>query len=230
MTQSSAEGPAAATVRRAKVLVVDDHPLLREGVVQLINRQPDLICCGEADTLLATTSAIEIHGAEVVLLDLRLGSGDTLEWIKTARTGFPQVSILVLSQHDEALYAERALRAGASGYVMKQEASQDVVHAIRTVLAGELYVSRKMTPLILRKLLKTDAAKDGTLAELSNREMQVFQLLGSGLGSRQIAEQLDLSIKTIETHRENIKRKIGLKNAPQLIQHATHWVQHSSRP
>lgn len=230
MTESSSNRPAPSPVRRAKVLVVDDHPLLREGVAQLINRQRDLSCCGAADSVVSATVAIEHHHPEVVLLDLRLGSGDTLEWLKSARIRFPHVSIIVLSQHDEALYAERALRAGASGYVMKQEASEEVLHAIRTVLAGELYVSRKMTPLILRKLLATDPAKDGNLAELSDRELQVFQLLGSGLGSRQIAGQLKLSIKTIETYRENIKHKLGLDNAPQLIQHATHWVQNRLQP
>ena len=224
MTKSTTNSSAAAPVRRAKVLVVDDHPVLRQGVAQLINRQPDLICCGEADSVLAASAAVEIHAPEVVLLDLQMGSGDTFDWIKSARIRLPQVLIIVLSQHAEAIYAERALRAGARGYVMKQEASVEVLRAIRTVLAGELYVSRKMTPLILRKLLKTDSAQDANLTKLSEREMEVFQLLGSGLGSRQIAEQLNLSIKTIETYRENIKRKIGLQDAPQLIQHATNWV------
>jgi DNA-binding NarL/FixJ family response regulator len=229
MIDAIATNVAATAAQKARVLIVDDHPLLREGVAQLINRQSDMLCCGEAADVSSASTAIELHQPNVVLLDLRLGTGDTLELIKSAKARFPTVAIIVLSQHDEALYAERALRAGAVGYVMKQEASEEVLHAIRIVLIGELYVSRKMTPLILRKLLKADPAKDGTLADLSKRELQVFQLLGAGLGSRQIAEQLGLSIKTIETYREKIKDKIGVHTAPQLIQQAINWVQNRPR-
>ena len=229
MSEAIATDVPATAAQKTRVLIVDDHPLLREGVAQLINRQSDMLCCGEAADVSDASTAIELHQPNVVLLDLRLGTGDTLDFIKSAKARFPSVSIIILSQHDEALYAERALRAGASGYVMKQEASEEVLHAIRIVLAGELYVSRKMTPLILRKLLKADPAKDGSLADLSKRELQVFQLLGAGLSSRQIAEQLGLSIKTIETYREKIKHKMGIHTAPQLIQHAIMWVQNRPR-
>jgi len=212
--------------RKARILVVDDHPLLREGVTQLINRQSDLVVCGEADAVSSASTAVETLQPDLVLLDLRLGCGDALELIKSLKARFPRLWILVLSQHDEALYAERALRAGASGYVMKQEAAEEVLTAIRMVLAGELYVSRKTAVLVLRKLLKRESSErhDG-LESLTDRELQVFQLLGAGLKSRQIADELRLSIKTVETYRENIKHKLGLQNAAELIRNAVSWVQ-----
>jgi DNA-binding NarL/FixJ family response regulator len=159
-----------------------------------------------------------------LLLDLWLGAGDTLEFIKLTRARWPQVAIVVLSQHDETLYAERALRAGARGYVMKQESSEDILNAIRTVMGGDLYLSRRMTPLLLRRLLTADTDASGTLACLSDRELHVFQLLGAGLSSRQIAEELKLSIKTVETHRENIKHKLRIPNAAELVKQASAWV------
>lgn len=213
---------------KARILVVDDHPLLREGVRQLINRQSDLVACGEAADLPGATTAVETCQPDLVLLDLRLGSGDTLEFVKSVKARFPHVSILILSQHDEALYAERVLRAGASGYVMKEEAAQEVLSAIRAVLAGELYVSRKMAILLLHKLLRgRPTAPDNRLAGLSDRELQVFQMLGAGLGSRRIAAELHLSIKTVETHRESLKHKLGLPTGAELVRHATRWVESS---
>jgi len=163
-----------------------------------------------------------------VLLDLRLGSGDTLEFIKSVKARFPHVAILVLSQHDEAIYAERVLRAGASGYIMKEEAAQEVLSAIRAVLAGELYVSRKIAGVLLHKLLRgKPRATDDRLAGLSDRELQVLQMLGAGLGNRQIAADLHLSVKTVETYRENLKHKLGFSTGAELVRYAMRWLDDS---
>ncbi|HEY9174487.1 MAG TPA: response regulator transcription factor [Verrucomicrobiae bacterium] len=221
---------SASHEKKAKILVVDDHPLLREGVMQLINRQRDLCACGDASSLAEAQAALETLQPDLILLDLRLGGGDALEFIKASRARFPRVRILILSQHDEPLYAERTMRVGASGYVIKEEAPEEVLTAIRTVLSGDTYVSRRIAALVLQRMIP--AAKPANaprLEDLTDREFTVFQLIGSGLGSREIAEQLGLSVKTIETHRENIKQKRGLKNAADLVREATDWVrQHGS--
>lgn len=215
---------------KTRVLIVDDHPLLREGVSQLIGQQQDMEVCGQADSVETGLAAVERWKPDLILLDLRLGCGDALDMIKTIKSSHPDIHIVVLSQHDESLYAERSLRAGASGYVMKQEAANHVLEAIRTVLTGELYVSRKMTPLILRKLLQPAATPDEDLSKLSDREFHVFQMLGAGLASRQIAAELKLSVKTIETYRENIKHKFGLQSAAELVHYATTWVENGRLP
>ena len=221
---------SASHEKKARILVVDDHPLLREGVMQLINRQRDLCACGDASSLTEAQAALETHQPDLILLDLRLGGGDALEFIKASRARFPKVRILILSQHDEPLYAERTMRVGASGYVIKEEAPEEVLTAIRTVLAGDTYVSRRIAALVLQRMIPTaKPANAPRLEDLTDREFTVFQLIGSGLGSREIAEQLGLSVKTIETHRENIKQKRGLKNAADLVREATDWVrQHGS--
>ncbi len=228
---SANPAPAIKAARKARIVVVDDHPLFCEGVVQLINRQTDLACCAVAANVAATRAAVLKHKPDLVLLDLRLGNEDGLELIKDLKNQFPTIPILVVSQYDEALYAERALRAGALGYVMKEEAAAEVLSAIRAVLAGELYVSRKMGALVLHKLLqgKPDFQRPG-IECLTDRELQVFQMLGTGLSSRQVSAQLHLSIKTIETYRENIKHKLGLHNAPELLRHATEWAQGHPSP
>jgi len=211
--------------KKARILVVDDHPLLREGVMQLINRQRDLSACADAASLIEAQAALEKHTPDLILLDLRLGGGDVLEFIKSSRARFPKVQILILSQHDEPLYAERTMRVGASGYVIKEEAPEEVLTAIRAVLAGETYVSRKIATLVLQRMIPTAHAGNAPrLEDLTDREFTIYQLIGSGLSSREIADQLSLSVKTIETHRENIKHKRGLRNAAELVQDATDWV------
>lgn len=210
---------------KARILVADDHPLFREGLVQLINRQRDLTCCGETESVAATQSAVAAMKPELLVLDLRLKDGDGLELIKTLKSRFRSLPMLVISQNDETLYAERALRAGAKGYVMKEEAANEVLNAIRTILRGDLYVSRKMSVLVLHKLLAQSGDAQGSYVErLTDRELQVFQMLGAGKGTADIATELHLSFKTIETHRENIKHKLGLRNAVDLLCHAVHWV------
>lgn len=216
---------------KARILVVDDHPLFREGVRQLIDRQNDLVCCGEAGTVAATTEAVAQLKPDLLLLDLRLGSGDGLDLIKSLRAQAPTLAILVISQFDELHYAERALRAGARGYLMKEEATEEVLSAMRVILAGDRYVSRRMTPRLLDRLLEGPSARTESRVDcLSDRELQVFQLLGSGMSTRAIAESLNLSFKTIETYRENVKHKLGLSGATDLIRTATEWVGRQGLP
>jgi len=209
---------------KQRVLVVDDHPLVRDGLVQLLRRQSGLTCCGEADTVLNAQEIALKENPDLVILDLRLDKGDGLELIKTLKSQLPKLRILVLSQLDEVLYAERVLKAGAHGYLMKEEAAKEVVTAIRTVLSGELYVSQKMSGLILRKMIDSPPIRPVSGVEsLTDRELQVFQMLGAGKSTRRIAAELFLSFKTIETHRENIKAKMGLADATALIHQATIW-------
>ena len=216
--------PAQPAIKR-RILVADDHPLFREGLVQLINRERDLSCCGETGTVAATQTAVARLKPDLLVLDLRLKDGDGLELIKSLNARFPDLLVLVLSEHDETLYAERALRAGAKGYLMKEEATDEVLNAIRRILQGELYLSRKMSVLALHKLLGNAAdARGGYVGRLTDRELQVFQMLGAGKGTADIAAELHVSPKTIESHRENIKHKLGLRNAVDLLCHAVHWV------
>ena len=213
-------------MQKKRVLVVDDHPLLRAGLIQFIDRQEDLICCGEADSAASTQSAVPSCKPDLVLLDLRLRSEDGLELIKSLKSQFPELLILVLSQRDETLYAERALRAGARGYIMKEEAAGEVLSAVRAVLSGEFYLSRKLAIRLVQKSIESRPAVSGPgIGSLTDRELQVFELLGSGLSTRQIATKLNLSFKTIETYRENIKHKLGLSGSTDLVRCATNWVE-----
>ena len=213
---------------KAPILVVDDHPIFRQGLIQLINSEPDMRVCGEAGDVATAKQILEAHSADLALLELRLGTSDVFELIKGWKGRYPKLRVLILSAYDEALYAERALRAGAAGYVMKEEPPQETINAIRAVLAGEMYLSRKMASCLLHKLIQAKpAVRDGQVEGLSDRELQVFRMLGTGLGSRRIGDDLHLSIKTIETYRENIKHKLGLRNAAELIRLATQWVQTS---
>jgi DNA-binding NarL/FixJ family response regulator len=219
---------------KSRILVADEQPLLREGVVHFINRQDDLIVCGEADSIAsARTEAVRLV-PDLMLLDLRLGSGDTIDLIKDLKIQHPSMAILVFSQFDETLFAEKVLRAGAMGYVLKQEATEEVLTAVRTVLNGAMYVSRQIAVLILQKSLdnplQSATAGGVTVQKLSDRELHVFQRLGARVATRQIAVELKLSIKTIETHRENIKHKLGLGNGSELVECATDWVKSNFLP
>lgn len=212
---------------KTRVLVVDDHPLFREGIVQFITRQPDIEVSGEADSVAGTYAELKKNQPDLILLDLRLGQSDGIELIKSLKAQYPELLILVISQHDEGLFAERSIRAGASGYVMKQEATEEVLSAIRTVLAGDLYISRRIAALVFRKTLDEKlAAPRAGVEKLSDRELQVFQMLGAGMTTRKISMELKLSLKTIESHRENIKHKLGYESGGELVRGATEWVQH----
>jgi DNA-binding NarL/FixJ family response regulator len=212
---------------RKRILIADDHPLVREGLAQLINRQPDLLCCGESDSVASTQEKTTTFAPDLLVLDLRLGTGDGLELVKSLRKRFSFLPILVISQHDETLFAERALHAGAQGYVMKEEATDQIINAIRTVLSGGIHLSRKMSVLLLNKQLEPCANNPGgpDVRSLSDRELHIFQLIGAGLSTHRIAEDLRLSVKTVETHRENIKHKLNLTNAQELVRSASTFVQ-----
>lgn len=206
---------------KSRILVVDDHPIVCEGLAELINRQEDICCCGQAGTMAGAFEAIARAEPSMVLLDLRLGNADGLESIKALKARFPQLPILIISQFDETVYAERALRAGASGYVMKERATNEVLQAVRTVLRNEIYVSPKVGLMAIQRLLKTkpDARGEG-LHVLSDRETHVFRAVGAGKSSKEIAAELSLSVKTIETYREHIKYKLGLSSGAELVQQA----------
>lgn len=223
--------PAPPKPRKARILVVDDHPLLREGMRNLIGEQDDLECCGEADSVADAKRVIEAKKPDLMLLDLRLKSGDSLDFIKCMKVEVPELRILVISQHDEMVFAERALRAGASGYVMKENATDDILAAIRCVLSGELYFSRRVGAEVVRRSLLTKSESTRTGVErLSDRELQVFQLIGTNYSTREIAQQFNLSIKTIETYRENIKQKLGLRDAGELVRYAQNWTAENLLP
>lgn len=213
----------------AKVLIIEDHPLLRQGVTALINGEKDLQVCGEVNDPRQAIDAAQKHQPDVVLLDLSLQGTSGIEVLKNLKVHFPKLPVLILSMHDEVMYAPRALRAGASGYVMKQEAPETVVSALRKVLAGQVSISPKMGARMLNRF---SGRNDGTLTSpidlLSDRELEVFTLLGQGNGTREIAEKLHLSVKTIESHRAHIKEKLDLENAAQLIRHAIQWVSSES--
>ncbi len=214
--------------RKARLLVVEDHAVVREGFVALINRTDDLEVCAEAETAAGALKQMEATHPDLVVLDLLLKEGDGLELIKAARAQYPDLPMLVISMQDEELYAERALRAGASGYIMKHAATDEFMDAIRAVLAGNVYLSRKMNVRLLNKIARGVPPAlpiHEALSRLSDRELQVFQQIGAGLQTREIAAKLGISSKTVEAHRENIKHKLDLKDGLALVQAATRWVQ-----
>lgn len=224
-----AEAPAANSPR--KLLLVDDHPILRQGLAQVINRQPGLQVCGEAETGPEAMALIERTSPDLVLIDLSLRSGDGIELVKDVKARFGAVPMLILSMHDEFVYAERALRAGARGYVMKQERVDQLLEAIGRVLGGGIYVSAKLAEKMVDQFVGGPREAIGLAVDrLTDRELQVFRLIGQGLGTRLIAENLGLSRKTIESHREHIKEKLRLRNGDELIQRAIQWMKDAGLP
>lgn len=216
---------ATALLPKARILVVDDHPLLRGGVIRLINQQSDLTCCGEAGTVAEAQVAAAQLKPDLVILDLRLKGGDGLDLIKSLKAEFPSLRMIVLSQYEAPLYVERALRAGALGYVVKEQAAEELLSAVRTVLAGEVYLTRGMSARLLHTFVgATPGTPRSGIDQLTDRELQVLQLLGAGMSTRRVAEELKISFKTIETHRENIKRKLGVRDASALILYANEWA------
>jgi DNA-binding NarL/FixJ family response regulator len=216
---------------QARVLVVDDHPIVRQGLTQLIDREGDLRVCGEADCTAGALQAIETLRPDVVVADLSLQGPDGLELLKSLRGRDMAVPVVILSMHDESLYAERALRAGARAYLMKQEATETVLVAIRRVLAGEIYLSDRMASRLLRQFVRsTPSGSASPIDVLSDRELEVFVLIGRGHGTRQIAEELHLSIKTVESYRAHIKDKLDIPTASELVRHAVQWVESERSP
>ncbi|MFA6562004.1 MAG: response regulator transcription factor [Verrucomicrobiia bacterium] len=215
------------TKAKRRILVVDDHPLLREGIARLINDQPDLVVSGEAEDRAGALAVMDAAKPDLAVVDISLKDQNGLELIKDFRVQFPSLLILALSVHDESIYAERALRAGARGYVMKREASEKVLEAIRSVLDGNVYISDRIAAGILDKVTGYPAGPvRSALDVLSDREMEVLMWIGKGYGSSQISKHLHISVKTVEAHRANIKLKLNLPSSSELLQCAIGWAQH----
>lgn len=212
--------------KKSRILVVEDHAVVREGFVALINRENDLEVCAEADKVSDALRAIETKKPHLIVVDLVLREGDGLDLIKMVKAQNPGIFTLVVSMQDEELYAERALRAGAHGYIMKHSATEEFLDAIRAVLAGDIYISRKMNVRMLHRFAGGKTPPEGAQVNiLTDRELQIYQMIGAGMNTRDIAPHLGISPKTVETHRENIKHKMGLKDGLALIQSATQWIQ-----
>jgi DNA-binding NarL/FixJ family response regulator len=214
----------APATKKCRVLLVDDHPIVRQGLALLIDREPDLTVCGEADSAPSVFHAITTLRPDLVILDISLSGPDGLDVLKEIRMKTSSLPVLILSMHDESIYAQRAIRAGANGYIMKQEATDKVLVAIRRILQGEVYLSDRLTSAMLQQYVRGESAKKSPLVNLTDRELEVFRLIGEGRGTRRIAEELHLSVKTIESYQAHIKEKLALRNARELVQHAIEWT------
>ena len=212
------------STRPRNVFIIDDHPIVRKGLAKLLDEEPDLVVCGEAADVHEARIGLERTRPDVVILDLSLRDSDGLELIKEIRAKYGQLPVLVLSMHDETIYAERLLSAGANGYIMKQAASDQLIVALRRVLEGGVYVSDRISASMIERfaLARRKHAID-PIERLSNREVQVLNLIGRGKSTREIARDLRLSIKTIESHRQRIKKKLSLDSSPRLVQFAVNW-------
>lgn len=206
-----------------RIVVVEDHPIVRSGIVQLINFEEDICCVGEAESVVAAHNVIREVNPDLVLVDLSLKGGNGLELIKNLIIQYPDILIIVVSLHDENVYAERVMRAGAKGYIMKSEATENILIAIRKVLKGGIYLSSDMQNKFLKRILGNEDTLVIGVDLLSDRELEVFQMIGKGCSTRKIAEDLNLSIKTIDTYKSHIKSKLNIKNSTELIQFATEW-------
>jgi DNA-binding NarL/FixJ family response regulator len=217
--------------QKYKIFIVDDHPIVRQGLAQLINQEPDFTVCGEASDIPSAVKALQMHNPDVVIVDISLGQSSGIRLIEDIMPTNPAYQILVLSMHDESLYAERCFKAGARGYIMKQEPPEKVILAIKKLLNGELYISDQLSKKFLNRFVtKQTDIETSPLESLSNRELEVFQLIGQGLRTRKIAEQLNLSVKTIETYIDHIKKKMNFDNSHVLILHAVQWVMSEGSP
>jgi len=210
--------------RKRKVLLVDDHASLREGLAVVINAQVDLIVCGEAAEANQALDAIATRKPDVAVIDLSLEGRSGLELIRDIRLRHPRLPLLVLSMHDEAVYGERAIRAGAQGYVHKRESIQKVLAAVRRIANGESYLSGPLADRILHGAVHGEPTRVIAPDQLTNRELEVFQLIGEGYQNQEIARDLGMSERTVETHRLNLRRKLGVDGAAQLLRHAIQWV------
>ena len=213
------------TLDKKKIYIVDDHPVMRDGLVELIAKSPELTVCGESSTAEDALERIPGAAPDLVLIDLSLPGMSGMDLVATLKARQPGIKMLVLTMHDEGLYAERAVRAGARGYIMKHQVARDVKTAIQTVLAGDFYLSPKVSKDLLEAALNAKpAAGDDPEAVLSDRELEVFRNLGKGLGATEIARTLGINIKTVETYQARIREKLGLKDAAQVFQRASRWL------
>lgn len=216
--------------RQSKVLIVDDHPLVRLWLGHLIEDQPDLTVCGEADTLREAWKRIETESPDIVILDVSLPDGTALELIKSIKSTHPKLPVLVLSMHDEKIYAERVVRAGARGFVMKRETADRIMDAIYDVLRGKIAVSDVVAASFAEKFGEGRPLPSGPRVErLSDRELEIFELIGAGVDTRTIASKLRISIKTVQTHCAKIKEKLELENATELLREALRWYEYQPR-
>jgi DNA-binding NarL/FixJ family response regulator len=225
-----ASGENTTAPARSTIFLVDDHAMFREGLRQLIEREPDFIVSGDAANFEEALTGIARELPDLVITDISLSGSSGIDLIKKLKVLYPELPVLVVSMHEETLYAERALRAGAMGYVMKQEPAKVVKSAVRKVLGGAIHLSEKMSAAMLGKLVhdKCDGKLVSPIENLSNRELEVFRMLGEGKASREIAQSLDLSIATINSFRNRIKEKLNFKNSTELILNAVHWVRENS--
>lgn len=214
----------AAGVCKSKVLVVDDHPLVRERVSELINQEPDLQVCGEAEDAVQALKSVEDDKPDLAIVDITLKDSYGVELIRQLKELYPDLPTLVLSMHDESLYGERALRAGARGYLTKQEATKKIIDAIRTIRRGELYVSDKLAGSLVRKVAGRSEGGGGSVADaLTDRELEIFQFFGQGMTVKELAQRLLISPKTVEAHREHIKQKLNYKTSGELLRFAIQY-------
>jgi DNA-binding NarL/FixJ family response regulator len=210
---------------KTRILLVDDHAVVRFGIAQLINRQPDMAVCGEEEDASKAMGAIETLKPDLIIADISLKDSSGLELVRNIKAQCPKMPVLIVSAHDESIYAEIAFRAGALGYLMKEEALEKVIMAVRRVLGGAIYVSDSLAARMLQQQIRGQSTiNESPVKDLSDRELEVFQLIGQWKSTREIADELHLSVKTIEYYREQIKRKLNLKNAAELTQRATSWV------
>ncbi len=209
-----------------QVLIVDDHPVFRSGLIGLVAMEPDLAVCDEAHDAAQAMAMVTRTRPDLVMMDMSLPDKSGLEALKDLRAACPQVPVLMISMHDETLYAERVIRAGGRGYIMKQEGPEKVILAIRKVLAGGISVSEAISALILDALSGSNGTKPGaaSVSKLSDREFEVYRLVGQGKEPQEVARLLHLSVKTVDTHRSQIKKKLGLRNNTELVHHATRWA------
>jgi len=216
-----------------RVLIVDDHPIVRQGLRRMIDPEPDLMVCGEAQNEREARAAIRELNPDIVIVDISLAQGDGLELVRDVHAQQPDLPMLVLSMHDEMIYAERLLAAGASGYIMKQAASDQLLIALRRVLDGQTYLSETMANMLLGQggePASSTCASADPIDRLSNRELQVLSLIGRGLSSREAADSLGVSVKTVESHRQSLKRKLNLTTNARLLQYAINWYASRSQP
>jgi DNA-binding NarL/FixJ family response regulator len=227
--------PTGKNPVKTSIVVLEEHPLLRHGVTDFLNSQPDMMVCGESDSIRSARDELARCKPQLLVTALRLGTGDSLEFVKAIKAEQPALLILVYSAFEETIFAERALRAGADGYVMKKAPKEELLAALREVLNGNIYVSRDVAMRAFKKSLEVRPGQyskgpGNGVERLSDREMHIFQLLGSGLRNQQIARSLNLSVKTVETHRENIKHKLGLTNSHDMVERAIKYVQETFFP
>ncbi len=212
--------------RKIKIFIVDDHALMRRGLADLVNNEEDLAVCGEAEDAPTALSGVSKTSPDLLIADMSLRGSSGIELIKNVKVLHPDLPILVLSMHDENIYAQRVLRAGAKAYVMKQDAAERVLQAIRKILKGEIYVSERVGTQMLQQIVRgRSPAESSPVDRLSDRELEVVQLIGRGRTTREIAKSLNVSIKTIESHRAHLKEKLDLKNATELVQFCVQWVE-----